>query len=252
MARSQTAYRVQPRVYPAGRAVVLHGYGVPQLAGRRFVVDGRRFQAVRFGRLALVISFVDQAAYSSDELERRRDDATWLRTEARYHERAVARANAIAALIPTRLLTVFGHPHALEGAAAESYARWCRSLTRLGGSREFALHVFAGPHAAPGGEPYLLRVAGRSTRSTRITRANVSEEVARALEDLWRACGAHADAFRRIGGVPARGLLGSVAYLVSEEKCELIKMLVTREALAGKALGLTFYLEGPRAPFSFV
>ncbi len=252
MARTQTAPRVQPRIYPAGRAVVFHGFGAPQLAGRRFVVDGRRFVAVRFGRLALLISFVDQAAYAPDEIERRRADSDWFRTEARYHERAVARASAMAPFVPGRLLTVFSHPLALEETAAESYARWSRSLTRLGGKREFTLHVFAGPHAAPGGEPYLLRVAARATRSTRVPTPKLADDVAGALEEVRGSCEAQATALRRIAGAPARGLIAAVVYLVDEEKCELLKMLVTKAALAGKALGLTYYLEGPRAPFSFV
>src|ERR1700676_1986902 len=117
--RLQTAPRVEPRIYPAGRAVVLYGVAAPELAGRRLVIEGRRIQAVRFGRLSLLIAFVAQGEYAGEELERHRCDAVWLRNEARIHERAVERAAAHAAIVPARLLTVFAHPASLEETVTE-------------------------------------------------------------------------------------------------------------------------------------
>ncbi len=251
-ARLQTAPRVEPRVYPAGRAVVLHGIAAPELAGRRLVVEGRRVQAVRFGRLALVIAFVHQNDYAGDELERHRCDPLWLRAEARIHERAVQRAGAQAAIVPARLLTVFEHPAALEETATEFYARMCRSLTRLGGKQEFALHAYAGPHAAPGGESYLLRVSAHATRSTRVALPKAKDDVARELKAIWQTCGTLATAVRRIEGSPARGLLGSLALLVPESEAETLKLHVSNASLGAAPHGITYYLEGPRAPFSFV
>jgi hypothetical protein len=250
--RLQTAPKVEPRVYPAGRAVVLHGVAAPELAGRRLVVEGRRVQAVRFGRLALLIAFVAQNEYADDEVERRRCDVVWLRNEARIHERAVERAATHGTIVPARLLTVFAHPAALEETATEFYARMSRTLTRLGGKNEFALHAYGGPHAPPGGEPYLLRVSARATRAARLALPKVKDDVARELQAILKTCGALATAVRRVEGATARGLLSSVALLVPESESETLKLHVTNASIGASALGVTYYLEGPRAPFSFV
>jgi hypothetical protein len=204
------------------------------------------------GRLALFIAYVDQAGYAPDEVERKRDDAAWLRTEARVHERVAARAAAGGAFVPTRLLQVFPHRLALEEAAAEHDARWARSLTRFAEKREFALHVFAGPHTAPGSEAYLLRVAAHVSRSVRRIPLKAKDEIVARVAELWRGCASHATAVRRVEGAPARGLLGSIVYLVAASEAESVPLLVSNATLAGAELGLSYYLEGPRAPFSFV
>jgi hypothetical protein len=251
MARAQTAPTVQPRVYPAGRAVIFHGFGAPELAGRRFTVEGRRVQALRYGRLALLVAFVGQTEYAPNEIERRRSDETWLRLEARVHERAVERANLHGALVPARFLSIFPHPAALEEAATEHYARWCRTLTRLGAKREFVVHAFAGPHVAPGGTPYLLRVVANASRSPRVMTPKLGVEIVTQLQALWRTCGALATGSRRILGPPMRGALGSVAYLVPEHQAGALRTAIARASEAGAAAGLTYYMEGPRAPFTF-
>jgi hypothetical protein len=251
MAKAQTAPTVQPRVYPAGRAVVLHGFGASALAGRRFTVEGRRVCALRYGRLALLIAFVAQDEYAADEVERRRSDEGWLRIEARVHERAIERASLHGLLVPARFLSVFSHPAALEEAAGEHYPRWCRTLTRLGTKREFVIHAFAGPHVAPGGEPYVLRVVANASRSPRVLAPKMGVEIVTQLQNVWRTCGALATGSRRIIGPPLRGAVGSVAYLVPEQQAGALRAALAAASEAGTAAGLTYYLEGPRAPFIF-
>jgi hypothetical protein len=251
MAKAQTALTVQPRVYPAGRSVVLHGFGSAELAGRRFTVEGRRVQALRYGRLALLIAFVAQTEYAPEELERHRADEGWVRIEARVHERAIERASLHGLVVPSRFLSVFPHPAALEEAAAEHYPRWCRTLTRLGTKREFVIHAFAGPHVAPGGEPYVLRVVANASRSPRVLAPKMGVEIVTQLQNVWRTCGALAASSRRIAGPPMRGALGSVAYLVPDSEVGALRAAFAAASQAGTAAGLTFYLEGPRAPFIF-
>jgi hypothetical protein len=251
MAKAQTSPTVQPRVYPAGRAVIFHGFGAPELAGRRFTVEGRRVQALGYGRLALLVAFVGQNDYALDEIERRRLDEGWMRTEARVHERAIERAGLHGALVPARFLSVFPHHAALEEAATEHYPRWCRTLTRLGAKREFVVHAFAGPHVAPGGAPYLLRVVANASRSPRVLTPKLGVEIVTQLQALWRACGALATGSRRIVGPPMRGSLGSVAYLVPEHQADALRAALAAASQGGVAAGLTYYLEGPRAPFIF-
>ncbi len=243
---------VAPRVYPAGRAVLLLAVCSAELSGRRLVIEGHRVQVLRFGKLALLLSFVDQTGYSAEEIERKRGDAAWLASEARLLEAAVERARANAAVLPMRLLTVFPHSAALEDNAREQYARWSRALTRLGSKRECVVHLFAGPHARPGGEPYLVRNSLRSSKSGRAPALKASEPIAAAAIAAWNACSGIATATRRIATCGKRGALWSAALLVDERDIAALTAIVEAAATAGAPLGISAYLEMPRAAFTFV
>ncbi|MGH7757054.1 MAG: GvpL/GvpF family gas vesicle protein, partial [Vulcanimicrobiaceae bacterium] len=148
--------------------MALYGVATADLVGRRFTLDGQRVQAIRFGRVALLISYVEPDAFTPDVLDRRRhEDGAWMQQQASRHERIIERASVHARVLPQPLLTVFPNPQSLARAARLQSSRWQRSLTRVGEAREYALHVYAGPHAAPGGDPYLLRVSARAVRSQR-------------------------------------------------------------------------------------
>ena len=239
------------RVYPAGRAVLLYAFAGPELAGRRFSVEGRRIHAMRYGDLSLLVGFADREAFAGDRLERSRGDAEWLRTEARIHERAVERASAHAAVVPARLLSVYAGPEALEQAVRQTHVRWSRLHARLAGKREFVLHAFAGPHAAPGIESYLMRVSARASRSSRVPVPKAPAPIADAVQHLWKACAAASSATRALQRPTARGALGSVAYLVDEGSDDALRAAIAEAASAGAGLGITYYLEGPRLPFTF-
>lgn len=231
--------------------MLLYAFAPPELAGRRFSVEGRRVHAIRYGRLALLVGFADREAFAGDQVERRRGDADWLRTEARIHEHAVERAAAHAAVVPARLLSVYASPEALEQAVRSAYVRWSRLLARLAGKREFVLHAFAGPHAAPGLESYLLRVSARAARSSRVPVPKAPPPVAGAVQALWKACAATAGAVRALQRPTGRGALGSVAYLVDEGGEEALRAAIAEAVPGGAALGISYYLEGPRLPFTF-
>jgi hypothetical protein len=224
----------------------------PELAGRRLKIEGRRVQAVRFGRLALLLSFVDSTAYATTELERKRSDTSWLAAEARLLEGAVERARSSVAVLPMRLLTVFAHSGALEECAKDQYARWCRALTRLGPKRECVVHLYLGPHAPPGGEPYLVRISRRSSRSARAPALKGAAAVVAHAQQLWLACSRIATATRRVQTGDRRGALWSAALLVSEPDVSALSALLATSAESGSPLGISAYLEMPRAPFTFV
>jgi hypothetical protein len=249
---SRNAPLVRPRVYPAGRAVVVLAACAPELSGRRLAIEGRRVQAIRFGRLALLLSFVDGGAYAADEIERRRDDAAWLAAEARLLEGAVERARAHGAVLPMRLLTVFAHPETLEESAREQYARWSRALARLGNKRECVVHLYAGPHAPPGGSPYVLRVAQRVSRTGRPPALKGTSPLVEHARHVWRECAAIASATRRLPAAGERGALWSAAMLLDEGTVEVLARRLERSVAEAAPLGITTYLETPRAPFSFV
>ncbi len=242
----------RPRTYPVGRAVLLLGVGAADLAGRRVTVDGRRVQTVRFGSLALVVAFVDQAAYDANEIARKRTEPAWLGAEARALERAVDRLAAAGDILPMKLLTVFPHAGALEAVAAERHARWSRALVRLGTKRECVVHVYAGPHIAPGSAAYVARVSGAATRATRMPAFRGEAATISLLEGLWRDLAGVAIASRRIPPDPARGAQFTQAFLVSEADVAALGALVERFNAAAAGAGHIAYLEGPRRPFSFV
>ena len=240
------------RLHPAGRAVALFAVASPELAGRRLVVDGRRVSAIRSERLALLLSYVDPAEYGPSELERHRLDAGWQASEARVHERAVERASAHGAVLPLRRLTIVPDATTLDAYARERTARWSRALARMGEKREYAVHAYVGPHASPLEAPYLLRVTARATRTARPPVLEAEAEIVAFSQRLWTACTALAHAVRRVDAAKRRGALWSSALLVSANDVARLQELLERTAVQGATLGVSTYLEGPRAPFSFV
>ncbi len=241
-----------PRVYPVGRAVLLLAVCAPALAGRRIAVDGRRVQAMRIGRLSLLLSFVDQEAYAPAEVERKRCDPVWLAAEARVLEQAVERVRPAGAVVPFPLLTAFSHAAELEDHARERYAKWSRSLARLGAKRECVVHLYAGPHAPPGGEPYLLRVTQRAGRAPRVPAFEAPAPTLEHAQRVWQACTEVASATRRVRTAGRRGALWSAAFLLGEDCVETLARTLDGFSAAGAALGVTAHLEAPRAPFTFV
>ena len=242
-----------PRVYPAGRAAELFAVCEPELAGRRLSVDGRRVVAVPFERFSLLLSYVDPKTYSAQELERRRGDRPWQAIEARVYERAVERASVHGAVLPMRSFTIVENTNELEAYVNGNALRWSRSLARLGGRRECAVHLYAGPHAPLfTNEPYSIRVARRVTRSGRLPALTGSPEVVEYARDVWQACTSVALAARRIAPGDGRGVLWSAVLLLADGDVTAIAKSLEGSAVAGAALGVTTYLEGPHAPFSFV
>jgi hypothetical protein len=220
-----------PRVYPADRAAELFAVCEPELAGRRLSIEGRRVVAVPFDRFSLLLSYV----------------------EARVHERAVERASQHGAVLPMRSFTIVEKTSELEAYVSGHAVRWSRSLARLGGRRECAVHLYAGPHVSLfTNEPYSIRVARHVTRSTRLPVLAGTPDVVEYAREVWQACTSVAQAARRIAPGERRGVLWSAVLLLAAADVTVIAKVLERSAVAGAALGVTTYLEGPRAPFSFV
>jgi hypothetical protein len=200
----------------------------------------------------LLVAYVDPLEYAPDEIARRRSHESWLWNEARIHERAVERASTHGPVVPAKLLTVFADWPALERSAGEHAPRWSRALGRIAAQRECVLHVFVGPHAPPGREPYLVRVTERAARSGRGPALKGDAQLCEHVSALRRTCAEAAAATRRIEPSAERGALLSAAFLTGETGLETMREAVERSAEAGASLGVTAYLEGPRAPFTFV
>ena len=243
--------RRAPRAHPAGRAVVLYAVCAPELAGRKLTIEGRRIAAVGFGRFSLLLSYVDATTYSAGERDRRSGDEPWQATEARIHERAVERASALGPAMPLPAFSIVASANELPAFVADQSPRWSRALLRFKDLRECAVHVYAGPHASPFGEPYLRRVTARATRSARAPMMDGVESVEHALE-LWKLCTGIARSTRRISPLGKRPPLWSATLLLGPDDIAALTAALEPVAALGTAFGVTAYLETPRPPFSFV
>jgi hypothetical protein len=241
-----------PNLSPVDKAVILLAVCSPELAGRRLTIEGRRVRAIRSGRLALLVTYVDQQAYSPVEVERRRADAAWFAAEARFLELAVERAAAHGRVLPMRLLTVFAQSEALDTCARQRSARWMRALGRLSNKRECAVHLYAGPHRPPGGAPYVARVAQRVARNGRAPVVDANAAVKEHALAVWRDVTTLAVTTRGLHVAKRRGALWSVVLLLEERDVPALAAVLELSAEAGVPLGVSAYLEAPRAPFTFV
>lgn len=222
------------------------------MAGRRLVVDGRRAVVLRLGRLGLITSAVDAREFSPEGLAQRRADRKWLRAQARHHEHVLERLRAAGDVCPAPFLTVFESVDAFDAASQEHYRRWSRALSRVSGKNEYGVHAFAGPHALPDAEPYVLRVAQRATQGRVSARIRAGATPLEAhLRDLWEALRSSATTTRRFDLRGLRGFLLGATLLADERGETLLRASLSALAPAGHELGVSVYLEGPRPPFSF-
>ena len=231
---------------------VLHLLGVADesLAGRRLRVEGERITITRYEKIALVLRSVDAETWSPQSLELKKNDAEWIEREARLHEAIITRAMIQGAVVPVRPFTLFDGSATLETGARGQYTRWRRSLSRIAGKSEWALHVYRGPHVIPPLRPYLLR--------TTLARAleDPPRKVPRPLGDhvvqVWKGCSALATAARRIDALTDPQQLFCAAFLIPHARNEALRDTLERLHPVAKSLGLTYYLEGPRPAFNFV
>lgn len=251
MSKSSAQLSVERRIYPAGRALYFFGVAGGELAGRRFQVAGERANAIGFGRLSLVVRYVDQSEWLGEAFERHRADEKWLHAQAALHELVLERAMMRGPIVPARVLTVFPRLDDLEDAARASYDRWRRSLARVAGKEEWTLQVYHGPHVLPRRSPYVLRIAPVRSRAGTLRLPHVGESVAEHLGALWRTCSAVASGARQIElSGDARHLFGGT-FLIASNRVDAFKETLEHFSGAARGFGLAYYLEGPRPPYTF-
>lgn len=233
---------------PATRKPVqLFGVVSADLAGRRFVADGKTAAAVAFGNLALVIRDVDPAEWNPQSLTTNLADRAWMLHQASVHQRVLERAMHAGPVVPARLCTVFEHRDQLQDLVASNAERWRKALLRLAGKQEWCLHVYGGPHVASHHEPYLLRVAAAASQTPAFEGAEGEH-----LAALWKACGALASGSRRIEPLANPRYLFGGTFLLRRARLRQFRAALLRFAVAARELGLTYYLDGPHPPFTFV
>lgn len=149
-------------------------------------------------------------------------------------------------VVPARLCTAFANRGQLDELVKYNEERWGKSLQRLAGKQEWSLHIYAGPHIALHHEPYVLRVATASAES-----AEIVGPYATHLTALWKACGHLASDSRPIEShANGRYVFGAV-LLMRETRVKDLRTTLMARAEAARALGITYYLEGPHPPFNF-
>lgn len=243
--------RAQAPLASVDRALHLVGIADEELAGRRLRVEGERVSITRYERIALILRTVEADIWTSPTLELKKNDGSWLEREARLHEAIVARAMIQGTVVPVRPFTVFADSGALDEAARTHYTRFRRSITRIAGKAEWAVHVYRGPHRLPEISPYLLR-----TSLARPSEDAAARKVLRPHGDhilqVWKSCSALATAARRMEALTDPQQLFCATFLVPQTRRDEFRETLTRLHPQAKELGLTYYLEGPRPAFNFI
>lgn len=220
-------------------AVQLFGVVPGELAGRRFIVDGRAAAAVAYGNLALVIRDVDPSEWNPE-------DHNWIAREAAVHQRVLERAMHAGPVVPAGLCTVFRGRDELDALVRNNAERWRKALSRLAGKQEWCLHVYSGPHVASHFAPYVMRVAPAAAQESAMEGHSAAH-----LNALWKACGALASASRRIEPLPNPHYLFGATFLMRRARLRDFRATLLRFAGSARELGLTYYLDGPHPPFTF-
>lgn len=217
------------------------------LAGRRFIADGKTAAAVAYGNLALVIRDLDPVEWDPESLDVRLADRVWMNHQATVHQRVLERAMHAGPVVPARMCTVFEHREELDELVRSNADRWRKALLRLAGKQEWCLHVYGGPHIASHHEPYLMRVAAAA-----LQQAPFEGPAAEHLAGLWKSCGALASASRRIEPLTNPHYLFGGTFLLRRSRLRQFRAALLRFAVVAREVGLTYYLDGPHPPFTFV
>ena len=242
--------RAQAPLAAVDRALHLVGIADDVLAGRRLRVEGERITISRFEKIALLLRTVDADTWAPQSLDLKKNDSSWLEREARLHEAIVSRAMAQGNVVPVRPFTVFPDSPSLDAGARSHYTRFRRSLARIAGKAEWALHIYRGPHRIPTSRPYLLRTT--LARAPEETPPKVARPLGDHVIQVWKSCSALATAARRIDALVDPQQLFCATFLVPHGRTDGLREALERLHPAAKTLGLTYYLEGPRPAFNFV
>jgi len=252
VSRSSAQPSVERRIFPAGRSLHFFGIAGGDIAGRKFQVAGERANAIGFGRLSLIVRYVPHEEWSGEVLERRRVDERWFLGQAALHERVLERAMMRGPVAPAEMLTVFPRLDDLEDTARANYDRWRRLLTRLAGKEEWTLQVFHGPHLLKRERiPYMLRTVPATSRPGRVRIPQIDEPIAAHLGGLWKACAGVAAASRQIEARGGPKQVFGAAFLLAASRIEAFKETLEEHNGDARRLGLAYYLEGPRPPYTF-
>nr|MDQ6931519.1 GvpL/GvpF family gas vesicle protein [Candidatus Eremiobacteraeota bacterium] len=158
------------------------------------------------------------------------------------------RAMHAGAVVPAQLCTVFEDRDQLDELARSNEQYWRKSLLRLAGKQEWCLHVYGGPHVASHHEPYLMRVSASVAQGEPPVDGPAGEHIL----SLWKACGALASGTRRIEPLSNPHYIFGGTFLLRRAHLRQFRAALMRYAVGAREFGLTYYLDGPHPPFTFV
>jgi hypothetical protein len=242
--------RAQAPLAAVDRAYHLIGVADEEFAGRRLRVEGERITFSRYEKIALLLRTVEADIWTPQTLDLKKNDSSWLTREARLHEAIVTRAMVQGTVVPVQPFTVYADSTSLEMATRAHYTRFRRSLTRIAGKAEWAVHVYRGPHRLPELTPYLLRTTMARPREE-ANRKTVRPHSDHVMQ-VWKACSALSTAARRIEALTDPHQLFCGAFLVTQTRRDEFRETLEKLHPEAKELGLTYYLEGPRPAFNFI
>ncbi len=166
--------------------------------------------------------------------------------QANVHQAVLERAMHAGPVVPARLCTAFANRDQLDDLMKKNQEHWAKALHRLTGKHEWSVHIYAGPHVALHNEPYVMRVAPAPS-----TNVGIDGPYAEHLTNVWKACSRLASASCRIERHENTRYVFGALLLMREDRIDDLRAALISYAEVARALGITYYLEGPHPPFNF-
>ncbi|HSH45365.1 MAG TPA: GvpL/GvpF family gas vesicle protein [Longimicrobiales bacterium] len=218
---------------------------------------------------AAAVGRLDTAAYGEQALEERTSDMEWMAEQGLRHEQVVAWFVDHAAIVPSRLLTLFSSDAALRDMVAGREQRIASELRRFAAAREWDLKVGYDPlrlgkrlgeiseevadldaeitRATPGKRFLLERkrkdlARTESRTAARRSASDLLESLREKVEDV------------SLLPLPEQGtpVVLNAALLVSREREQEVRADVSQREARLADLGFTVSFTGPWAPYRFV
>ncbi|MBV8245914.1 MAG: GvpL/GvpF family gas vesicle protein [Candidatus Eremiobacteraeota bacterium] len=215
-----------------------------ELAGRRFIVEGRAAATIAYGNLALVVRDLDRSDWSDAVIAEKLNDPEWATRQAAMQQRVLERAMSAGPVVPARPLTILRREE-LETFVRDNGDRLRRTLARIAGKQEWCLHVYLGPHVTSHEEPYVMRVAPA------VLPAPIEGPFSDHVTALWKRCSAVSFGARRIEPAQNPRYLFGATFLLARNHLREFRAALLDLASEAREMGLTYYLDGPHPPFTF-
>jgi gas vesicle protein GvpL/GvpF len=218
---------------------------------------GAPLEVVEHRDLQAVVCSVDLEEFGEEALPRNLEDLAWLEDVARCHHEVVFAAASTGTVAPMRLVTICADDNSVRDRIESVYDELSRALSRVEGSSEWSLKVYA-PRREPetvgerptSGAAYLQRKRDQAQQ-----RRSAGAQSQQRAEDIDRTLGGHVVASRllapqdpRLTGRSETMILNG-AYLVSDADSDGFRSVVAR--LTEVNPDLVLELKGPWPPYSF-
>ncbi len=254
---------------------ILYLYGIARaldpavLSGNEAVDGSDRFEVLSEAGLSALVSPVDAARFSQDEIDRQSDDLEWIGAIAWRHQNVLSAVMNATTIIPLRAFTLFSSEETLRSFLRDDQERLSAVLDRIGGCEEWTLRIdlesTTWGEAAARQDPRVLELEAEITSATPGRRfllvKKLEDEKTRASrESESRMVNAVEDRLRERLQAPMvlenremkHGSSPQFSLLVERGRGTEIETLRNELEREHKREGLRFVLTGPWPPYSFV